>query len=206
MPVALAAWAPDHIAGADLGARPAFALRPPHAKEDDESLASRMEVPVGAGARLKSHDCAAGPAFAVRLERAVDAYRSSEVRRRCFDGWSGAIRKTFIGGSSSSLDDLARPGKTTVMAAPRFRKNVGVALSAWKWCPLLTAMRPIHGGCKSYLNGAIGLRRQAPLQWRSSWLRDPSCSSGITRYLTSGARDIMRSRHLRLQIDSGPPT
>src|SRR6266436_9547318 len=53
VPVFLAGWKPDDIAGTDFFDRSALALRPAKAGRDDEGLTKRMGVPRGAGAGLE---------------------------------------------------------------------------------------------------------------------------------------------------------
>src|SRR5215218_5413082 len=48
VPVLLAGWEPHDVAGADFLDRPAVALRPAAAADNDQGLAERMGVPRGA--------------------------------------------------------------------------------------------------------------------------------------------------------------
>src|SRR6267154_2769489 len=78
VPVLLAGWKPDYIAGTDFFDRSALALRPAKARRDDEGLTERMGVPHGAGAGLEGDVTAADAHRVAHPEHRVHADRAGE--------------------------------------------------------------------------------------------------------------------------------
>jgi hypothetical protein len=72
VPVLLAGREPDHITGPDLLNWSAFALSPPTASRDDESLAERMRVPRGPRSGLESYAGALNKCRIGRLKKRID--------------------------------------------------------------------------------------------------------------------------------------
>src|SRR5437879_4996141 len=89
MPVLLAGWKPDDIAGTDFFDLSALALRPAKAGRDDEGLTERMGVPCGAGAGLEGDVTTADACRIARLKHRVHTDRAGEpglgafARRPC---------------------------------------------------------------------------------------------------------------------------
>src|SRR6266704_3185698 len=86
VPVLLAGWKPDDIAGTDFFDRSALALRPAKAGRDDEGLTERMGVPRGAGAGLEGDVTTADACRLAHLKHRVDADRAGEPGLGAFAG------------------------------------------------------------------------------------------------------------------------
>src|SRR5216684_7620907 len=78
VPVLLAGWKPDDVAGTDFFDRSALALHPAKARRDDEGLTERMGVPRGAGAGLESDVTTADACRFSHLKHRVHADRAGE--------------------------------------------------------------------------------------------------------------------------------
>src|SRR5712675_1004175 len=87
VPVFLAGWKPDDIAGTDFFDRSTLALRPAKAGRDDEGLTERMGVPHGAGAGLEGDVATADACGVADLKHRVDADRAGEPGLGPFARW-----------------------------------------------------------------------------------------------------------------------
>jgi hypothetical protein len=79
MPMFQPWWKPDHIAGADLLDRAAFALNPANPRSYQQRLAKRMGMPSGAGARLEGHPRSGDARGVRRLKQRVYPDRSGKI-------------------------------------------------------------------------------------------------------------------------------
>src|SRR6266404_3011548 len=86
VPMLLARWKPDYIAGTDFFDRSALALRPVKAGCDDEGLTERMGVPRGAGAGLEGDVTTADACRVAHLKHRVHADRAGEIGLGAFAG------------------------------------------------------------------------------------------------------------------------
>ena len=86
VPMLLARWKPDYIAGTDFFDRSALALRPAKAGRDDEGLTERMGVPRGAGAGLEGDVTTADACRVAHLKHWVHADRAGEIGLGAFAG------------------------------------------------------------------------------------------------------------------------
>src|SRR6185312_4719810 len=86
VPVFFAGRKPDHVTGPDLLDRATFALGPPAARGNDESLTERMCVPRRPGARLECYACALHKGRIRRLKKRIDSYRAGEPIYWSFPG------------------------------------------------------------------------------------------------------------------------
>src|SRR6266702_959444 len=77
---------PMLLAGPDFLDRAALALNPTAARRDNQSLAERMRMPGGAGARLECDAAAANMCWIGCLEQRVHADRAGEIFRRSLAG------------------------------------------------------------------------------------------------------------------------
>src|SRR5215475_4421677 len=97
MPMLLAGWRPDHVAGTDLLCRLPPGLNPAAAGGDDQGLAQRMGVPGAAGAGLEGDVSAAGARGVARRKQRIDAHLSGEVVGRTFVGRTLAVASDLHG-------------------------------------------------------------------------------------------------------------
>src|SRR5437016_1104097 len=95
VPVLLARWAPDDIAGANDADRAAPALHETAACGDDQRLTQRMCVPVAARAGLERHVGAACPCGLRCFKEGINTYRASEVLGRTLSGGLRAVSFQF---------------------------------------------------------------------------------------------------------------
>src|SRR4051812_4545920 len=68
VPMLLAGWKPNHVAGVNFLNGSAFALDPAGARSDDQGLPEWMSVPCGARARLEGDVCSGASSGWVRLK------------------------------------------------------------------------------------------------------------------------------------------
>jgi hypothetical protein len=78
VPVLFAGWKPNHIPGADLLDRAAFALGPTAPSSDDQRLTERVRMPRSPRARLEGNACTLNKCRIWRLEKRIDPYRAGE--------------------------------------------------------------------------------------------------------------------------------
>src|SRR5258705_5813022 len=91
VPVLLAGWKPDDIAGTDFFDRSALGLRPAKAGRDDQGLTERMGVPCGAGAGLEGDVTTAEACRVAHLEHRVHTDRAGEPGLGAFAGRPRAV-------------------------------------------------------------------------------------------------------------------
>src|SRR6266567_7411491 len=84
VPMLLARWKPDDVAGTDFLDRPTFAVHPAEAGRDNQGLAERMGVPHGSGTGFESHMTAAHARRVADLKHWIDADGAGEPRFRAF--------------------------------------------------------------------------------------------------------------------------
>src|SRR5882757_10914850 len=91
VPMLLAGWKPDDIAGTDFFDLPALALHPAKPGRDDEGLTERMGVPHGAGAGLEADATAAQACRVAHLKQRIHADRAGEPCLGAFAGRPRAV-------------------------------------------------------------------------------------------------------------------
>src|SRR5882724_524876 len=89
VPMLLAGFEPDHVAGTDFLDRATLALHPAEAGGDDQRLTKRMRVPRGASAGLEGDAGAANPRRLQGFDQGIDAHLACEIVRRSCAGGPG---------------------------------------------------------------------------------------------------------------------
>src|SRR4029077_14209840 len=94
---------PDDIARPDLLDRPALALRPTKAGDNNQSLTKGMRMPCGASTGSKRHVRATDTCRFSRFEQRIDAHSSCEPISGSFNGTLGTESFDFHFLTSSSF-------------------------------------------------------------------------------------------------------